>query len=102
MNELENTLINIKFAVNTVDKICVTNLNKFADLLLPCSRIELIITAHAFLLFMTCCLFLPCTVLQICGFLSPYWMKDSLHYGCFRGVLYNVGCPDDIAGNRVC
>ncbi|XP_052707843.1 uncharacterized protein LOC128183059 [Crassostrea angulata] len=54
--------------------------------------------AHAFFICMTCCLFLPCNVLQICGFFSPYWMQDSFYRGCFRGVLYNVGCPDDCAG----
>lgn len=103
MKEWEkNPLINIKFAVNTVDKICVTNLNKFPNLLLPCSRNELIIMAHAFLICMTCCLFLPCNMLQICGFFSPYWMQDSLYRGCFRGVLYNVGCPDDFASKGVC
>ncbi|XP_022289501.2 uncharacterized protein LOC111101339 [Crassostrea virginica] len=47
------------------------------------------------------CLLLPSIVLQSCGFFSPYWIyykSDNSTTECFRGVLYNRGCSDDVKG----
>nr|XP_022290261.1 uncharacterized protein LOC111101899 [Crassostrea virginica] len=47
-----------------------------------------------------CCLIfflLSSVVLQSSGFFSPYWINYKSNNGtteCFRGVLYNSGCPD--------
>lgn len=48
-----------------------------------------------------CCLsllLLPAIVLQTCAFFSPYWIKNNATSECFRGLLYNADCPDDVAG----
>lgn len=44
------------------------------------------------------CLLLPSVVLQSCGFFSPYWIKHNSTTECFRGVVYNMGCPDNVEG----
>ncbi|XP_078316931.1 uncharacterized protein LOC144620381 isoform X2 [Crassostrea virginica] len=49
------------------------------------------------LIFVGCLLilFLISFVLQFCGTCSPYWIKDNNGTSdCFRGVVYNQGCPD--------
>lgn len=40
-------------------------------------------------------------MLQFCGTCSPYWIKDNNGTSdCFRGVVYNQGCPDGTEGKR--
>ncbi|XP_078316926.1 uncharacterized protein LOC144620381 isoform X1 [Crassostrea virginica] len=53
------------------------------------------------LIFVGCLLilFLISFVLQFCGTCSPYWIKDNNGTSdCFRGVVYNQGCPDGTEG----
>lgn len=47
------------------------------------------------------CLLLPSVVLQSCGFFSPYWIKHNSTTECFRGVVYNMGCPDNVEGRYI-
>lgn len=49
-----------------------------------------------FKLFCLIVLFLPSSVLHICGFFSPYWVNEKSSFECFSGVLYTVNCPDNI------
>eukprot|EP00105_Crassostrea_gigas_P012589 XP_011428633.1 PREDICTED: uncharacterized protein LOC105329147 isoform X1 [Crassostrea gigas] len=44
------------------------------------------------------CLLLPSTVMQSFGFISPYWIKHNATSECFRGVVRNSKCPDNVEG----
>lgn len=46
------------------------------------------------------CLLSPSIVLQSCGFFSPFWIKHNATSTCYRGVIYNVGCPDNVEGRN--
>jgi hypothetical protein len=46
-----------------------------------------------------CLLLLPCW-LHACGFFSPYWIKHNSTSNCYRGVIFNKGCPDNTPGNQ--
>lgn len=39
---------------------------------------------------------LPSISLQGCGLFSPYWIKNDATSDCYRGVVYNVDCPDNV------
>lgn len=43
---------------------------------------------------------LPSISLQGCGLFSPYWIKNDATSDCYRGVVYNVDCPDNVEGKK--
>lgn len=46
-----------------------------------------------------CCV-LPNLLLQTIGFFSPYWIKYDTTTECYRGVVYNVDCPNNVEGRN--
>lgn len=43
---------------------------------------------------------LPNLLLQTIGFFSPYWIKNETTTECYRGVVYNVNCPNNVEGRN--
>ena len=47
-------------------------------------------------------LFFISFVLQVCGTFSPNWINEKNGTSnCFRGVIYNKGCPAEMEGRRI-
>lgn len=55
-------------------------------------------SAEAFPGLLSCVL--PNLLLQTIGFFSPYWIKNDTTTECFRGVVYNVNCPNNVEGRN--
>lgn len=53
-------------------------------------------SAEAFPGLLSCVL--PNLLLQTIGFFSPYWIKNDTTTECYRGVVYNVNCPNNVEG----
>lgn len=39
--------------------------------------------------------------MQSFGFISPYWIKHNATSECFRGVVRNSKCPDNVEGRNI-
>lgn len=39
--------------------------------------------------------------MQSFGFISPYWIKHNATSECFRGVVRNSECPDNVEGRNI-